>query len=74
MRAQSHNQLWFAMIASLTIMAAFSSAGAQVRSQKIPDALNVPDAGVLVLKARRGRANLPMQGHLRRGRRVRVGV
>jgi Protein of unknown function (DUF3455) len=52
MRAQSHNQLWFAMIASLTIMAAFSSAGAQVRSQKIPDALNVPDAGVLVLKAR----------------------
>jgi len=52
MRAQNQNRPWFAMIVSLSMMAAFSSAAAQVRSQKIPDVLSVPDAGVLVLKAR----------------------
>jgi Protein of unknown function (DUF3455) len=52
MTAPNQNQRWFALIVSLGIMAAFSSATAQVRTQKTPDVLNVPDAGVLVLKAR----------------------
>jgi hypothetical protein len=52
MRAQNQNHPWFVLIVSLWIAAVFSSATAQVRSQKIPDLLNVPDAGVLVLKAR----------------------
>jgi Protein of unknown function (DUF3455) len=52
MRAQNQHQPWYAVIVSLSIMAAFSSAAAQVRSQKIPDVLNVPDASALVLKAR----------------------
>jgi Protein of unknown function (DUF3455) len=58
MRAQKQNQPWhaftvrFSIMAAFSSMAVFSSAAAQVRAPKIPDVLHVPDAEVLVLKAR----------------------
>jgi hypothetical protein len=51
MNVQRGNKQWFLIIVSLLVVAGFLNAKAQVSSPKVPNALNLPDARVLLLKA-----------------------
>jgi hypothetical protein len=50
MNVQRGNKQWFLIIVSLLVVAGFLNATAQVSSPKVPNALNLPDARVLLLK------------------------
>jgi Protein of unknown function (DUF3455) len=52
MRTTSRKKQRFAVIANLFVLTGLFSAVAQDRSLKVPEALNLPDARVLLLKAR----------------------